>query len=212
MRIALTIFNAALAVLYPVAVWWSLTHYSARAVGVIAIAVVVPLLLLRVALTPKERRARREDVIAALRVPMVVLALLFLGVVFDDARFVFVLPVLISLALLTVFGASLKTVPMIERFARMHEPELTPAKQAHCRQATWVWCGFFVVNAAIAGTLAFTGPALWWAAYAGGIAYALMGLLFVAEYVVRKARFREYGPWPHDRLLALLFPAKEGPG
>ncbi len=205
MRILLTIVNAVLAVVYPVAIWWSLTHYSTRVVGLVALGVVVPAMLLR-AVWPGGKKARREDVVAALRVPLVVMSLLLLGVVTNDPRFVFAMPVLVSLSLLAVFASSLRTVPMIERFARMHDPELAPAKQRHCRQATIAWCVFFVINALVAGVLAFTGPVFVWAAYTGGIAYGLMGMLFAGEYIVRKARFREYGRMPHDLLLRRLFP------
>ena len=126
------------------------------------------------------------------------------------------LPVLINLALLVQFAASLRgEMPIVERFARMQDPGLAegprgPARQAHCRQVTVAWCVFFVLNGVACAVLAFVAPTRWWAIYTGGIAYALMGGMFAGEYILRKARFREYGPWPQDRLLALLLPPPEG--
>jgi uncharacterized membrane protein len=200
--VALAILNGTLAGLYPVAVWVGLTYLSTRAVGLIVIGLLVPLLAVRL------WRADRATFWAILRIPLAVLGLIVLGVILDDRRYVLAMPVLINAVLLLSFGATLVpgAMPMIERFARMQEPALSAAKQAHCRQFTWVWCAFFVANAATAATLALVAPLSWWATYTGLIAYGLMGALFSVEYVVRKARFRDYGGGPHDRLLARLFP------
>ena len=101
------------------------------------------------------------------------------------------LPVLISAALLVTFSVSLvRGMPMIERFARMQNPDLPPDHAVHCRQVTWVWCGFFVINGAIAAFLAVRGPLELWTLYSGLIAYVLMGVLFAIEYIVRRFRFR----------------------
>jgi uncharacterized membrane protein len=203
-RLLATALGGALFVLYPVAVWLALTRLEARSVGILMILVVVPAMVLR------HRRAAGEDLRAALVVPLVVLAVLVVGVVVDDARYLMLTPVLISAGLLVTFAASLRpgAVPTIERFARMQDPELDPPRRAHCRQATWAWVAFFVLNGAFAAALAWRGDAFLWSAYTGGVAYALMGVLFVGEYVVRQARFRRYGRHPVDRLLSRLFPPR----
>ena len=108
-----------------------------------------------------------------------------------------------------------KPSPIVERFARMQDPHLAagpdgPAKQRHCRQVTQAWCVFFVLNGLVAGVLAFAAPTRVWAIYSGGVAYALMGAMFAGEYVLRKARFREYGRGPQDWLLRRVFPPREG--
>lgn len=204
MRLALAITNVVLAIVYPLAIWWSLTHFSPRVVGLVALAVVVPLLALRF------RHAEREHLVALLRVPLVIMTVLLLGVAYDDARFVLVMPVLINVGLLVTFASSLRgPMPLIERFARMQQTELSAAQRAHCRQATSAWVVFFALNASVAGVLALFAPLAWWAAYNGGIAYGVMGMMFIGEYVVRKVRFREYGRGLHDRLLAKLFPPRE---
>jgi uncharacterized membrane protein len=200
-RVVLAVVNGVLAVAYPVAIWWALTHRSPRTVGLVALAIIVPLVAIRVA------RADRTHLWPVLRVPLSVMALLLAGTLLEDPLFFLILPVLISLALLAQFAASLRgEMPIIERFARMQEPALSPAKQTHCRQVTVAWCVFFVLNAMVCAALALWAPTRWWAIYAGGIAYGLMGSMFVGEYVLRKARFRDYGRGPHDRLLARLFP------
>lgn len=95
-------------------------------------------------------------------------------------------PVLVNAGLLAAFGYSLAKPPStIERFARMREPNLPPFAVAYTRSVTKVWCGFFIVNGAIAlGTALWATPAVW-SLYNGVIAYVLMGVLFAGEYLVR---------------------------
>ena len=200
----LALLDALLVLAYTVAILYSLGHFSARAIGLVALAFVIPGMLLRA------RRAPREHLAAALRVPLSILALLLLGAWLNDARFVLALPVLVNLALLLQFGASLRgDVSMIERFARMQKSELSVGEVAHCRQTTWVWCGLFLVNAGMSLVLALLGMTRAWAIWTGGVAYGLMGLLFTSEYLLRRFRFRAYGRGPHDKLLAKLWPPRE---
>jgi uncharacterized membrane protein len=110
-----------------------------------------------------------------------------------DGRFLLWVPVLISGLLLASFGASLRagSIPWVERIARLQDPELPPAGIRHCRQVTLAWCMFFAANGAVAAGLAVWGPFAWWAAYTGGIAYGLMGLMFAGEFLIRRVRLRE---------------------
>ena len=203
-----------LTIAYPVAVFFALTHFSARMVGLLGLCFAVPLLAL------KFRSADREHLMAVLRVPLVVIALLALSAILDDARFVMALPVLISVALLITFAGSLRgEMPIVERFARMQEARrvrrngarsspggvaarsaagdpavekeksLSEAQVRHCRQVTIAWCVFFVINAGIAAALALLELKMEWAIYTGGIAYGLMGLMFAGEYALRIHRF-----------------------
>lgn len=102
-------------------------------------------------------------------------------------------PVLMSGAMLTAFALSLAKPPsMIERFARIMEPDLPEAGVRYTRRVTWVWCGFFVLNGAIALWTALGASMEIWALYNGLISYLLMGALLGAEFLVRGAlRARE---------------------
>lgn len=53
-----------------------------------------------------------------------------------------------------------------------------------------VWCGFFVVNAAIALYTVVFAPMKIWVIYNGFISYVLMGILFLGEFVLRKRHQR----------------------
>ena len=202
--VALGVLNGVLTVLYPVAIWLGLTQLGTRATSVMVLGLLVPLVAFRL------RGADRSTFWSVLRVPLAILCVVVLSAITNDERLLLSLPVLISVILLLSFGETLRPgqVPMIERFARLSDPHLTDDKRAHCRRWTLRWCAFFVVNGVIAAALGIFASPFVWASYTGGLAYALMGVLFSLEYVERKARFREYGRGPLDRLLARRFPPR----
>lgn len=95
-------------------------------------------------------------------------------------------PVLVNAGFLAAFGASLVAGPsMIERLARLREPDLPPAAVGYTRRVTQAWCVFFAVNGAIClGTALFCTQATW-SLYTGVVSYVLMGLMFGGEYLLR---------------------------
>jgi uncharacterized membrane protein len=103
--------------------------------------------------------------------------------------------VFVNAALLSAFIYSLIVPPsMVERFARLREPELTVAAMYYTRRVTQIWCVFFAINGAIALITALWASAALWTIYNGFIAYLLMGLLFTGEYLVRwRFRLRHHG-------------------
>ena len=99
-------------------------------------------------------------------------------------------PVLVNMVMLGIFGYSLFSPPsIVERLARMREPDFPPQAVAYTRGVTQVWCGFFVLNGVIALVTALWASPAVWSIYNGVIAYLLMGVLFGGEYVVR-VRFK----------------------
>jgi len=96
-------------------------------------------------------------------------------------------PVLVNATLLGVFGASLlRGPPLVERLARLTEPDLPPQGVAYTRRVTQVWCGFFVVNGSLALATALWASERTWALYNGGIAYVAMGALMGGEWLLRQ--------------------------
>ena len=104
-------------------------------------------------------------------------------------------PVLVNGALLAMFTYSLIVPPsMIERWARLREPELSAPAVSYTRRVTQVWCLFFAVNGAVALITALWASAAVWTLYNGLIAYLLMGLLLAGEYCVRwRFKRRQHG-------------------
>lgn len=98
-------------------------------------------------------------------------------------------PLLIHFSLFSLFGYSLKTTPLIERFARMDFPELPPGIAEYCRNLTIVWTAFFALNIVACIWMAIYGNNKFWALYNGLFVYLLIALLVVGEYVWRRLRF-----------------------
>lgn len=95
-------------------------------------------------------------------------------------------PVLVNLVFLIVFAISLRRQQsIVEVIARRIDPDLPQEGIHYTRQVTKVWCLFFIVNGAIALWTTTRSPEIW-ALYNGLIAYLLMGLLFGAEWLVRR--------------------------
>ena len=203
MRAALRVLGAAFVLAYPVALYVGLPRMGTKAVGLVLAAVLLVSLPLRLV------GSKREHVLAIARLPLTVIALLLLGVAFDDRRFFLVMPTLTNVLLLAQFAASLRTVPIVERFARAQEDSLSEAEVRYCRSVTIVWSVFFVVNGAVSAALALAAPLAWWTFYTGALGYVLVGALATAEYLVRKHRFRKFGAHFVDRVLSRVFPRQE---
>ena len=114
-----------------------------------------------------------------------------LSLILKDQAWLKLYPVLMSLGSLAIFAATLIKPPsMIERFARLAEPNLPEAGVIWTRKVTIVWCVFFVFNALIAlATVLFASMQLW-VLYNGFISYVLMGLLLLGEFILRKRQQR----------------------
>lgn len=160
--------------LYPLAIWLGQGRIEPRWLAM--------LLLLAAA-----ARLPAMKVSAAARWSGAGALLLVAGAVWSNALLPLKLyPVLVNLAFLAAFGWSLLTPQsMVERMARLSEPDLPPAAVAYTRTVTKVWCVFFVLNGSVALATALWGTQAQWSLYNGVIAYLLMGVLFAGEYLVR---------------------------
>lgn len=106
----------------------------------------------------------------------------------DSSGAVLYYPVLVNAALLVVFAASLASPPsVVERIARLREPDLPRAGVLYTRRVTIVWTVFFALNGAAALYTALFATLETWALYNGLIAYVLIGTLFAVELAIRAA-------------------------
>ena len=178
-------FKFIFVVAYPVVVFYGLRRHNTRQISLIILTAVI------IGALSAARGANRQHLWEILRLPLMVIGSIVIAVSLDDFRFILFLPVIISAELLFGFASSLREpVSMIERYARMVEPDLSEEKITYCRKVTIAWCVFFVVNGAIAGALALFAPLVWWTIYAGLISYVLIGVMFATEYAIRRFRFR----------------------
>ncbi len=201
MRTVLRVVGVLVLATYPVIVYLGITNWSPRAVAVLLLLVLVPMLSMRY------RNRRGEQLWAVVQVPLAVLAVLILAALTNDHRLVLALPVLVNAVLLLHFASSLRgAMPVVERLARLEQLELSASEVRYCRSVTWLWVSFFVVNGLVAGVLAVTGPLSLWAVYTGLVSYLLIGVVFTGEFIVRRARFRRFGTGLHERLLKRILP------
>lgn len=205
LKIAFAVLSALFVIAYPLAVYFGLSRFSVRHVAALLLALILPGAAIKIW---RHRSQAKQFAGLALGAAFLV----GLAMAFDDQRFMMAYPVIVSAVMLAQFGWTLRRPPsMVERFARMQTDQLNEAEVAYCKGVTAVWCGFFILNGAIAGALALLADRGAWALYTGLLAYVLMGLLFTVEFIVRKYRFRHHPPSnPLDRLADRVFPPRPG--
>ena len=170
---------------YPFLIYFGLARFQARAMALVLLAVVgLRMALMRGGSMPAGLLA------AAGVMGTVCLAVFLMG----DQQFFLYYPVLMSLTMCALFAVTLNRPPsMIERFARIAEPDLPDQAIGYCRKVTIVWCGFFVANASVALWTIRSGDIKLWTLYNGLLSYLIMGLLFAVEYAVRTVFRRRLG-------------------
>ena len=105
--------------------------------------------------------------------------------------FIKLYPVLMNVIFLFTFGSTLFLPPNIcFRFACLAQKNLSQSHisrrvEKYCFKVTVIWCVFFILNGAAALYTVFSKSDKMWSIYNGGIAYALMGVLFAVEFLVR---------------------------
>ncbi|KFN42935.1 membrane protein [Arenimonas oryziterrae] len=160
--------------LYPLAIYFGLGHVEPRWLAI----------FLLVMATARAVISRDRLWLAAAAGAGVLVLFSVLG---NDAMPLKLYPVLVNAVMLVVFAVSLRHPPtVIERLARLQEPDLPPEGVVYTRKVTIVWCGFFVLNGSIALITALWCSDAVWALYNGLLAYVLMGVLFAGEWLVRR--------------------------
>jgi len=92
-----------------------------------------------------------------------------------------------------IFGLTLRpgSEPLISQLARrIHRTDYSPAIATYTRQATWAWMLYFVAMALISVMLFLTAPLAVWSWFVNFLSFILLGLMFAAEYAVRRYRLR----------------------
>lgn len=180
-------------VLYPFIVYFGTGHLSAPVLGLLIAA----LWLMRAPALMRQPGGRW--MLGATLVYCVVLA------VGGSEHLVRWYPSLLCGLLLVVFGVTLVAgPPIIERIARLTDPDFPPEAVAYTRKVTWMWAGFFAINGTLSAALAAVGPLSWWTFYNGVVAYVAMGTLFAGEWLVRQRLRRRIRNQPMKRAATRL--------
>lgn len=181
MRRAVLVAASTVAVAFPLFVWLSRGRLSPAVAGAVLIAVA----LLRWALSRAPRGLSHFAINASMASFGVALVL---SGNFELVRWH---PVVVNGVLLGFFGASLISPPtVVERLARLSNPNLPASGVRYTRNVTAVWCVFFVLNGSVAAATALWASFDTWSLYNGVVAYVLMGLLFSGEFWVRQRHLK----------------------
>lgn len=174
-----TILSALLLLAYPFAVYYGLNQWG---IGVVAGGLAI-LFLLRV-IGGNKTRLRELKYIAWLSGGAGLL-LALLAFVFKSSSWFTYYPVMVNLLMLGLFAQSLwQKESLIERFARLQEPQLPDYAVRYTRNVTKVWCLFFIINASVALVTTFMSMSVW-TLYNGLVSYLFAAVLFACEFAVR---------------------------
>ncbi|ABV34936.1 conserved hypothetical protein [Shewanella sediminis HAW-EB3] len=175
MRLFLQIVTSLLLIGYPLAVYFGLNYLPA---GTIAMVLCLFLIL---------RLLIQKQQVKSMVLPVLVgIGLTAGSFIAKRHDWLLYYPVVINLSMLLLFGYSLKSGPsMIERLARLKEPDLPDEAIPYLQKVTLIWCGLFVFNGVVALYTARYSSLEIWTLYNGLIAYLLIGSLLGGEWLYR---------------------------
>ena len=164
-----------LSICYPFMVYWGLQNYDAK--------LLLPLLLIILALRWLTGTGVSEHKV----VIITLLGIIIIALVWGSQLSLKFYPVLMNLGFLTLFASSLLSPPtIVERLAKIKEPDLPPEVVVYTRKVTQVWSMFFLFNGIAAAITALWSSDEVWMLYNGFIAYLLIGGLAGGEWLVRQ--------------------------
>lgn len=178
---AVTLIQALMWLAYPVVIFFGIHYFQPR-----YIAIILTLLLIF------RWRNEAESILqgmaqVTIAVFLALLSITTLTAISNSETLLRLYPALVNCGMLLIFSYSLKYPPsMVERFARLHDPALTPSGVSYTHRVTQVWCLFFVFNGCFSTYTALYLSRDEWSLYNGFIAYILMGAMFTGEWIIRR--------------------------
>ncbi|HGS6877768.1 TPA: hypothetical protein ACMEVV_004926 [Klebsiella quasipneumoniae subsp. quasipneumoniae] len=165
---------------WPFIIWFGLAHNSLQGL--------LPLMALMLFLRFRQTRRRAGALSVVTQIVAVAgMTLCIASYLLKTHQLLLFYPVVVNSVMLAVFGGSLwSTMPIIERLARLREPDLPERAVRYIRRVTQIWCAFFIINGGIALFTALYGDLSLWTAWNGMISYLLMGTLMAGEWLVRQ--------------------------
>ena len=185
-RSLIPLLTGLLLLTWPILIWFGLRHNGLQ--------VLLPLLALVLLLRLQQTRRLAGPLRGVtLVVAAVGITLCTASYLLKTHQLLLFYPVVINIVMLAVFGGSLwSAMPIVERLARLQEPDLNDAAIRYTRRVTQIWCAFFIVNGSIALLTALYGDMALWTLWNGMVAYLLMGTLMAVEWLVRQRVKRQH--------------------
>lgn len=165
---------------YPFLLWFSQDYFQPRTMSLLLAGLFLLRFLLRRTL------GKPAGELEPLLMLLCAFFLLATSVV-NQTSWLLAYPVFVSLLFFSVFAFSLAYPPtVVERLARLEDPNLPAKGVIYTRKVTQVWIGFFLANAGLSLLTIWYGDRWLWSLYNGCISYVLMGLLMLGEMAVRR--------------------------
>jgi uncharacterized membrane protein len=127
----------------------------------------------------------------------VVLAVILGAAVWSHQHVLAALPsIVLNLMLAGVFGSTLRRgdTPLIVRIAEFDDGVLAPQFRRYLRALTQAWAIFFATMAALSLLLVLYAPFEWWSLFVNVLTWPLVGMMFAAEWMLRRFGFKELPP------------------
>lgn len=94
-------------------------------------------------------------------------------------------PVIVNFVLFCIFfGSTFSEETVIQKMAKLMEPNIKPKALEYTRKLTYIWSIFMLANFFISLATVFMSEKVW-AIYNGFLSYMLVGGFFIIEYMVR---------------------------
>jgi len=181
MMLLLKICIAIVVLLYPLAIYFGLQQFEPK---YLAILLTILVLVRGLFLSSNLLKHLKGSWFLLMLAGLTIAALSFIQ---NSTLGLKLYPIIISSSFLLLFTYSLFKPPtVIERLARLQDPDLPDSGIIYTRKVTIVWCCFFIVNIIIASYTVFYTTIETWTLYNGLISYLLMGSLFLGELLYRK--------------------------
>ncbi|EIC83210.1 hypothetical protein [Serratia sp. M24T3] len=176
----LQVITVTVVIAYPLVVWLGLKTWGESVLAPVLVMIfILRLLTFRGKLTQLTTLGRTVAITG--------IALGSASWLLHETQMLLYYPVVVNALLLLLFGYSLfVSPPIVERLARLSQPDLPPRGVKYTRRVTQVWCAFFIINGSIALFTCLFGDIAVWTLYNGGISYLLIGLLMGIEWTVRR--------------------------
>lgn len=159
---------------YPFLIYFGLSHFNSSIVMIVLVTLLVARWLM-----VKQSAARNIILVS-------ILAMLVATYLLGSKLGLKIYPVAVNISMLILFAASLTMKQtVIEKLARIKEPDLPLSGVNYTRKVTYVWCVFFLINGAISLVTALWASNEIWLFYNGFLAYLMIGSLMVLEWLIR---------------------------
>ena len=165
---------------YPFVIFFGLEKFSVKQISLLLITVFI----IRFFLFSTHSGRSNWQLYAGSAIGVAITVIAFIS---NSSTSLLYYPVAINLLFCLAFTLSMFYPPcMIEIFASKFIKDIDDRRREYLRKVNLVWVIFFAANASLALYTVLLDDMKIWVAYNGFIAYVLVGMLFVAEYAVRK--------------------------